>query len=548
MLRVFSPSDTVFTSNGDAVISAARSIVRKVDNGDFYLDLETGLENIDFIKSENIVVAPTPQGDQPFRIMSTEKTRTKIKAHARHLFYDTENYLISDANIVEKNCNYALDHLNSATDTESPFITLSDVNTIASYRCVRTSLAEAISTLLERWGGHLVRDGFNIQIKDQIGQDNGVTIQYRKNLKEITVSENWENVCTKLLPVGKDGFLLDSLYVYSDIQYERPFTKTVSFTQDIEKEDYEDDEHYYAALRDDLTAQAMKYLEASQYPEISYTLNANLEKITDVGDTVKVFDERLGVDIITHVLGYEYDCILGKYTSVEFGNATASLSNLLNTISNSVDKTVEESNQAIAVTLREDLQRAEEAIFDALGSSNCIYGGDQILIVDALPKETARNVIRINSGGIGFSNSGIGGPFVTAWTIAGVFNCQAANMINLTCDLIKGGTLKLGSALNQSGTLEVYDEQNNLIAQLDKNGLKMYGADGSYILMNTTVGFAGYDRNGNKTFWVSEDEFHQKKSVVEEEITLCNKLRFIPIEVYENGTLVNDGIGLVSVI
>jgi hypothetical protein len=121
-------------------------------------------------------------------------------------------------------------------------------------------------------------------------------------------------------------------------------------------------------------------------------------------------------------------------------------------------------------------------------------------------------------------------------------------MINLTCDLIKGGTLKLGSALNQSGTLEVYDEQNNLIAQLDKNGLKMYGADGSYILMNTTVGFAGYDRNGNKTFWVSEDEFHQKKSVVEEEITLCNKLRFIPIEVYENGTLVNDGIGLVSVV
>ena len=65
--------------------------------------------------------------------------------------------------------------------------------------------------------------------------------------------------------------------------------------------------------------------------------------------------------------------------------------------------------------------------------------------------------------------------------------------------------------------------------------------------MNNQVGFAGYDRNGNKIYWVSQDEFHMKKSVIEEEITLCNKLRFIPIEIYNNGTLVNDGIGLVSV-
>ena len=121
------------------------------------------------------------------------------------------------------------------------------------------------------------------------------------------------------------------------------------------------------------------------------------------------------------------------------------------------------------------------------------------------------------------------------------------NVINLTADLIKGGTLKLGSNLNQSGALEVYDAENNLIAELNNDGLKMYGQDGSYILINTTVGFAGYDRNNNPTFWVSEDEFHQKKSVVEQEITLCNKVRFIPIEVYDNGTLVNDGIGLVSV-
>ena len=70
----------------------------------------------------------------------------------------------------------------------------------------------------------------------------------------------------------------------------------------------------------------------------------------------------------------------------------------------------------------------------------------------------------------------------------------------------------------------------------------MYGNDGSYILMNNQVGFVGYDKNDNAIYWVYKDEFHQKKSVIEEEITLCNKMRFIPISI--SGS---DGIGLVSV-
>lgn len=545
MIRIFAPSDTDFTSNGDAVINATLAVVHKADNGDFYLELQCGLEYIDYIKPKNIVVVNTPQGAQAFRIRYVETTRSKITAKALHLFYDSENYLIADSYVVDKNCNDALDHLNSATDTVSPFTTLSDVQTVASFRCVRKSLFEAVNTVLERWGGHLVRDNYSLQIRDSIGADNGVTIQYRKNLKEISVSYDWSNVCTKLLPVGKDGFTTD--YIYSQVQYDLPYTKTVSFSQDINQEDYEDEDQYQTALRDDLTAQALKYLETSQYPAINYTLSANLEKITDIGDTVVVYDERLDVNITTHVLSFEYDCILEKYTQIEFGTATATLSDLMNNVTTDINSSINENNQTLSVTLKDALTEAENKIWGALTSSYVIYEGNQILVVDALPADTANNVIRINSGGIAFSNTGINGNFVTAWTIDGVFNAQAINVVNFTADLIKGGTLKLGSNLNQYGLLEIYDEQNTLIAQLDKSGLKMYAQNGSYIVINTDVGFAGYDRLDNKLFWVSEDEFHQKKSVVEEEITLCNKLRFIPIEIYDNNnTLINDGIGLVS--
>ena len=545
MLRVFSPSDTDFTSNGDVVIQATLAVVHKEDNGDYYLELQCGLEYADYVKAENIIVAPTPQGAQAFRIKTVETTRSKISVKAWHRFYDSENYLIADSYVVNKNCNDALDHLNSSTDNASPFTTLSDVETVNSFRCVRKSLFEAINTVLERWGGHLVRDNNSIQIRDSIGSDNGVTIQYRKNLKEISVSYDWSNVCTKLLPVGKDGFTIS--YIYSEIQYDIPYTRTVSFEQDINREDYESDEQYEAALTEDLTAQAERYLNTSQYPAVTYTLSANLDKITDVGDIVRVYDERLGVDIQTSVLSFEYDCILEKYTQVSFGTAPHTLSGLLSGVTNEINTSINENNQILTVTLRDELDEAANKIWNALGSSYCIYQGNQILIVDALPAETAHNVIRINSGGIGFSNTGINGTFKSAWTIDNVLNMENINVINLTADLIKGGTLKLGSNLNQNGALEVYDAENNLIAELNNDGLKMYGQDGSYILINTTVGFAGYDRNNNPTFWVSEDEFHQKKSVVEQEITLCNKVRFIPIEVYDNGTLVNDGIGLVSV-
>lgn len=561
MIKLFKSTDKLFSSNGDKIILPLKAKIYKEDNGDFHLDLETGLEYIDDLVERAIIVAPTPQGEQAFRITNVEKTRSKISTRANHVFYDGKNYLIQNSYVVNKSCNDALDQLNKATSDISPFTTLSDVTTIASYHCIRHSICEAIEVMLQRWGGHLVRDNFNIQIRNNIGQDNGVTVRYAKNLKQITCEENWSNVVTKLLPVGKDGILLNSLnkeedvYVYSTTTYEIPYTKKVNFQQDkISEDDYKskdgelDEAAYKQALIEDLKGQAQAYVDENCIPKINYTLKANLEKITDIGDTVEVIDSRLGINIFTNVISYEYDCILKQYSTIEFGNFKEKLGNLISGINSSVNEKVEQSSQTVQITLSEELKEATDKIWGYLGDSNVIYEGDKILVVDRLPKETAKNVIMINSAGIGFSQTGINGVFTSAWTIDGVLNMQAINVINLTADLIKGGTLKLGSNLNSNGQLEVYDEANNLIAELNKNGLKVYGQDNSYVLINNQVGFAGFDRLGNKIFWCDYDEFHMKKGVMEEEITLCNKLRFIPITITNNNNeIISDGIGLVGV-
>lgn len=553
MIKLFGTTDTDFSSNGDAVIQPFKAKVHKEDNGKFYLTIEADISYVDLLTANRIIVADTPQGEQAFRINNPEKTKHKITIKAQHISYDAENYVIADSYVVDKNCNDALDHLNNATDNPSPFQTVSDIAMVNSYRCVRTSLYDAFSTVLERWGGHLVRDNYRFGIMSTIGRDNGVTVRYKKNLKEMTCKANWDNVVTKIMPVGKDGLLLDEVYLYSNTQYNIPFTKVVSFNQNIDQEIYKDasgnlDEvAYNNALIEDLRKQGQAYVDENCIPKVNYTLKANIEKLTDIGDTIEVIDEPMGVDITTHVISYDYDCILGKYTELEFGNFQQKVSDLMGTVSSEIQQSVEKNNANLQVMFSDAIQQVQDKILGMLGNSYVIYDGDKILVVDALPKEEAHHVIMINSGGIAFSSTGINGTFESAWTIDNVLNMQHINVINLVADMIKGGTLKLGSNLNQNGQIEVYDEANNLIAKLDKNGLIMYGLDGSYLVVNNYVGFAGYDRTGAKTFWVSGDEFHQKKSVIEEEITLCNKARFIPITVKDGDTVVNDGIGIVGV-
>ena len=553
MIKLFGTTDTDFSSNGDAVIQPFKAKVHKEDNGKFYLNIEADISYVDLLIANRIIVAPTPQGEQAFRIKNPEKTKHKITIKAPHISYDAQNFVIADSYVVDKNCNDALDHLNSATDNPSPFHTYSDIATVGSYRCVRTSLYDAFSTVLERWGGHFVRDNYRLAIMSTIGRDNGVTVRYKKNLKEMTCTANWDDVVTKVMPVGKDGLLLDEVYLYSKAQYDIPFTKVVSFNQNIDQDLYKDAEGhldetaYNNALIDDLRKQGQAYVDANCVPKVNYTLKANIEKLTDIGDTIEVIDEPMGIDIVTHVISYEYDCILGKYTELEFGNFQQKVSDLMGTVSSTIQQSIEKNNSALQVVFSDAIQHAQDTILGMLGNSYVIYDGDKILVVDSLPKEEAHHVIMINSGGIAFSSTGINGNFESAWTIDNTLNMQHINVVNLVADMIKGGTLKLGSNLNQNGQIEVYDEANNLIAKLDKNGLIMYGLDGSHLVVNNSVGFAGYDRTGAKTFWVSGDEFHQKKSVIEEEITLCNKARFIPITVKDGDTVTNDGIGVVGV-
>ncbi len=573
MIKVFNADEKVFTNNGEKILHPLKAVILKEDNGDYELDIETRIEDKDYIVNDKIIVCDTPWGEQGFRVYNPQKKNNKITCTCKHLYYDTASYVIENASIVGKTCNDALDQLNNACDSVTPFTTLSNIGQTNSLDVAQKSFEEAISAVLGAYGGHLVRDNFNISIMSSIGQDNGVTLRYGKNIEDISVKEDWSKVVTKLLPVGKDGLLLNEKYIttadlneddaHYGILYAKPYTKTVSFKQEIPEDDYKTDgklneSAYTNALREDLKRQAIEYIRENCIPKINYTVKANINKITDVGDYIEVYDERLNINLVTSVISVKWDCLQQRYTEVNFGNFSSKLKNLVSTVTHSVQSGVSNAvNSGVAVAVNSEvarvvntevipqvdikLQEAYNDIWGALDKSYCIYDGDQILIIDTLPKEEAKNCIRINSAGIAFGKNGINGAFTSAWTIDGTLNMQSVNVINLVADMIKGGTLKLGSSLQQ-GRIELYDSANKLIGEMNENGLTMYAKDGSYIKINNEVGFAGYDKSNNKIYWVDGETFCTKKFIANEEITVGGKLRMLPIT-----TSTNSGIGFVAI-
>lgn len=532
MIKLFKSTDKIFNSNGDKIIKASKAKVHKEDNGDFYLELECPLIYVDDIVEDAILVVNLPQGEQAFRITNVSKTKSKVSTKAWHVFYDSKNYLIKDSYVVDKDCAGAMEHLNLATEPASQFTTFSDITFVGSYRCVRKSLFEALEVVRERWGGHLVRDNFSIGLNQEIGTDTGVVIRYRKNLKEISCEENWDEVVTKLLPVGKDGILLNelepdrSVYLSSAQSYSVPYTKTVSFSQDnIDEEDFKDEDGntdevaYKTALVENLELQGIKYLDENSKPKITYTLRADLENITDIGDTIEVIHEPLNINLTAAVVAFDYDCILKKYTEITFGNFQKTLSNLLNDVNNQTNEIVTEQTNQLMNSFSDELTASTDEIWEILDGYNIIYEGDKLFILDRLPKRAAQNVIMFDENGLSISYNGLYGTFLKIFNIKGSINFSPLKKV-------LWGVVNLGKANNHQGSIKLFNGANELLAEFTKDGIEFYGALNYYAVSNREHFFVAYDSEGNTLIDIKNDKIIAKKGEFKE-LNVGEKLRFL---------------------
>jgi phage minor structural protein len=549
MIKVYDSNERLFNHNGIKILHPLVADITKKDNGDYYVELQDTIENLDYYQNGLIVRIPTPWGVQGFRMSNPKVKNNKVSVKAWHLSYDAKNYIIQDAYAVDKNCNDALAHFNDSTDVATPFTTLSDIPTVASTRAIRKTLFEVYEWLLseDKYGGHWFRDNWTLGIKAKCGEDRGVVLAIGKNITEIQVAEDWDGVCTKILPYTTDGesaIMLDDTYVSLTEQlYDVPYTKVVQFEHGFVAEEYASTEEYHATIKNWLKSQAEAYVEANKVPKVNYSVSASIDNVSDVGDIIHVKHSKCKVNILTEVISVQYDAIRKKYTKIEFGNFKPELKNLSQSITAEANKHTDTAVKEAQTYLQTELEQATATINGVLGNSYVINEGSQILVVDELPKENATNVMKISSGGIGFSNSGINGTFTSAWTLDGTLNMQNINVVNLTASLIKGGVLKLGGVGNSSGTFELYNETNDLIARMDKDGLTVYASNGDYVKLNAEDGFVGYDAQGDKVYWADGETFRMRNAEVENQIKIAGKIKLVPVT-----TADNVGVGFVAVI
>ena len=547
MIRIYDSTERLFNHNGIKILHPLRADITKIDNGDYYAEIQDTIESLEYYQSGMIVRIPTPWGVQGFRLANPIVKNNKVEVKAWHLSYDAKNYIIKDSYAVNKNCNDALEHFNSATDIPSPFTTLSNITAICSTRAVRKTLFEIYELFLsaDRYGGHWYRDNFTLGIKDKVGEDRGVVLKIGKNITDIKVVENWDDVCTKILPTTTNGevaILLDEVYVeVEEPLYDIPYSKVVSFENPLVIEDFATEEEYLAATKNWLRGQAENYLAENKLPKVNYSVSATIDNVSDIGDVIQVKHSKCKVEILTEVISVKYDAIRKKYTKIEFGNFRNELKNFSQTITAEANKHTDDVTKETKTLLRDELNEATARINNVLGNSYVLIEGDKILVVDSLPKETATHVIKISSGGIGFSNSGINGTFTSAWDMTNTLNMENINVINLTASMIKGGVLKLGGFNNSSGTFELYDETGRLISLMDNDGLTVYAKNRDYVKLNAEVGFAGYDASGNKVYWADGETFHMKKAEVEGEIKIAGHIKIVPVSTEDN-----VGVGFVA--
>jgi len=345
MVTVYGPKETSFTHNGYGVVTAKEAKVTEELNGMFELELlcpavDTNKKIMPYFNETYILKADTPRGKQLFRIYSVKKNLAmEIKINARHITYDLAFAMIENLSDIltasaamQRVVNNAASYLN--------FTGTTNINKTSEFDFINTNPINAILGefgLAEVFGGELLRDNLSLSLRTALGQDRGFFVRYRKNLTGLDVEANFDNVVTKIKPVGLNAegeplYLPINPFVNSlrINDYFTPIVRPMELRNiRAGTEEFPTEEDVFDAMIAEVNA---FYENGGDLPNTNAKVNfvllrdtaeyaeyAALENIA-LGDTVTAVYEPLGFNMKAKCIKYAYDCILGRYINIELGD------------------------------------------------------------------------------------------------------------------------------------------------------------------------------------------------------------------------------------
>lgn len=452
---LFPSTATEFTTQGLGALSDAIScIVTEERNGLYELEMQYPQSGIHFSEIQNrciIYAIPSPYREaQPFRVYRITRPINGIATiYAQHISYDLAGIPVNP--FTAGSAAEALSGMASHAAVESPFSFWTDKSTTANFSVLVPSASRSVlggveGSILDVYGGEYLFDKFLVRLYNQRGNDNGVVIRYGKNLTDVEQDANISSVATGVLPywVGAEGELVQGNIVNVDGTFDFVRIMTIDFSSDFENQ----------PTASELETRAMQYIKSNKIgvPSVSISVSfvqleqteeykdlALLEKC-DLCDTVTVQFEALGINAKAEIVRIITDVLLERYESVEVGDIRANIAYTIADQQQKIEKAPTTSAMQQAINNATNWLTSADGYVIAVKDDNGTW--KEILFLDTPSAETAKNVLRINTNGIGFSTNGVNGPYRNAWTIDGSLVADFITTGVLTANLIKAGVLQ----------------------------------------------------------------------------------------------------------
>ena len=239
-----------FTTEYGAISSLCEAFVEEQRNGLF--ELSFIMLNTDslfnYVKEENIVVVNANDAllNQKFRIYMTRKLmNNRVEVYARHISFDLMYDYIDSLSFENQSCEYALNQLFRNSNFSKHYKGYSDIINAQDYNISMANVLEAIGgkqgSIIDTFGtgAELLRDNENIHVLNRRGNDNEVTIEYRKNLTGFELEEDTTDLVTRILPYAKyndsetnEEIVVKADYVDSPLiaNYSHPYIKHIDYS------------------------------------------------------------------------------------------------------------------------------------------------------------------------------------------------------------------------------------------------------------------------------------------------------------------------------
>ena len=357
MIQVYLSTNTNFDKNGDMSL---QPLSYEVSTAGINQAVEFTIEHeideygrYEYLQKGNVIKAFTPwdlKKGQLFRIEDIDKDSKEgtIIASGYLIFYDNVKTYVKDFN----NENVLICDTGNTTGEEAikkifkntNYIGHSNIMRISRSRLERKNIVAALTgddenSFVNRWGGELFIDNFDIYMNEKIGHDTGLIISYGRNMEYIKESSSYKNTITRIIPIGFDGLRLTGKTPWVDSpninKYPYIMEKEIKFDQVKVKEENSDEGfETIEEARAELIRLSNLLFEEEQIdsPEVSievsmYDLQGTLEyesyecyEEVNLGDYIKARHEILNIDTLVRCIGYTWDGLALKYKTIKLGH------------------------------------------------------------------------------------------------------------------------------------------------------------------------------------------------------------------------------------